>query len=216
MNKTILIQQAYPGYGFEPMLELTRGWHQEYCDNWNIDYQCVLDNPIPERSPLIGSWAKIYLIQQAMLKNYRSIIWLDADTLILDRERNLIDATQNSHIGACWHRIPQLHHWNVGALYINNQENTRQFIDEWAAVYPPPNDGWNEQGVFNRLARQSRTVVTVSDKWNATINVSMVPDAVVMGFHGHGDAKRRYLAMKQTLETIQPVQIESQVLIDGG
>jgi len=122
--------------------------------------------------------------------------------MIIDFESTLEDAIVRDKIGACWHRIPQLNHWNVGVMYIHNSSDTREFIDKWLASYPPPRDGWNEQGVFNRMGREGNTVVTVSDKWNATIDVNMVPDAVVLGFHGQGGANDRYEMMSRTLEKI--------------
>lgn len=208
MNNAILIQQVYPGLGMEPMLELTGAHHQAYCDRHGIDYQCVIDKVL-DHDPNLGAFAKIELIRRAMQAGYEYIVWLDADTLVIDPSVNPCTDIRPLHIGACWHRIPQLHHWNVGALYIHNSESTRKFVDEWRGVYPPPRDGWNEQGVFNRLALQSRTVITMSDKWNATIDVSMVPDAVVLGFHGQGglNTEYRYKKMKNAFERLFPVKV---------
>ena len=197
MNNAILIQQCYPGYGYEPMLELTRARNEDYCKAHGFDYQCLID-PVLDYPAIDGAWAKIELIRRAM-DTYSNIVWLDADAMIADTSTDLRDAIQHNHIGACWHRIPQLNHWNVGVLYISNTDETRKFINEWLRSYPAINDGWNEQGVFNRLAMKSKTVVTLSDKWNATINVSMVPDAVVLGFHGAGNAAQRYKLMQEAL-----------------
>jgi len=204
MNNTVLIQQIYPDTPGVKMLELTRAHHQAYCDKWDMDYWCEISNPLPTYDVALGSWGKIGLIFQAMDQGYRNIIWLDADTLIVDLQTDLRDAIQLNKIGACWHRIPQLNHWNVGALYIDNTPETFAFVDEWLASYPPKPQ-WLEQGEFNRLARQSRTVVTLSDKWNSTLDVSMVPDAVVLGFHGQGNTEYRYNLMKQTYDKLFPV-----------
>ena len=141
------------------------------------------------------------LIRQG-LRGYQSVVWLDADTLITDMETDLRDAIQLEKIGACWHRIPQMDHWNVGALYLDDCEAVRDFVDQWLAEYPGLNDGWMEQGAFNRLALQSKTVVTLSDKWNATLDVNMVPDAVVLGFHGQGDTKYRTQLMRDTYQKL--------------
>jgi hypothetical protein len=201
MNNAILIQHAYKGE-FEPMLELTRARNEAYCQAHNFDYWCeCYDDP---RWPVEhGGWVKIDLIQKAMKAGYEYIVWLDADAMIADMETDLRDAIQPNRIGACWHRIPQLNHWNVGVLYLDNSPETRGFISDWLASYSEPKDGWKEQGVFNRMAMKSKTVVTLSDKWNATINVSMVPDAVVLGFHGAGNAQQRYGLMKQALAELE-------------
>jgi hypothetical protein len=201
---TILIQQIYPDTPGVAMLELVKYHSEKYCQRHGYVYQCTVENPRPDFDPLQGSWGKIELIREALELGYKNVIWLDADTLITDFNTDLRDAIQPGKIGACWHRIPQLSHWNVGALYVSNTAETRAFIDEWLASYPPPADDWMEQGVFNRMAMKSKTVVTLSDKWNATLDVNMVPDAVVLGFHGQGDTEYRINIMKQTMDRLFP------------
>jgi hypothetical protein len=201
--KSILIQQVYPDLGFEKMLELTQEHHKDYCERFGIVYQSIVGNPgdIP---PEDGSWGKIELIRQAIADGYEQIVWLDADALIIDMDTNIMEGVQPDKIGVCWHRIPQGAHWNIGVLYIGASDTVSNFIIDWLASYPPPKDGWMEQGVFNRMAHEGKTVVTISDKWNATLNVNMVPDAVVLGFHGQGDTEQRYELMKQTMARLFP------------
>jgi hypothetical protein len=200
----VLIQQIYPDTPGVAMLEMVKEHSAEYCKRHDIAYWDFVLNPRSDFDPLQGSWGKIELIRRAMAEDYEYIIWLDADTLITDFNTDLRDAIQPGKIGACWHRIPQLSHWNVGALYVSNTAETRAFIDEWLASYPPPADDWMEQGVFNRMAMKSKTVVTLSDKWNATLDVNMVPDVVVLGFHGQGDTEYRINIMKQTMDKLFP------------
>ncbi len=200
---TVVIQRAepMPSYQYDAMLALTQARHAAYC----MLHRCEYDGQIikSERYNIIqGGWEKIALIHEAMQKGYKNIIWLDADTLIVDTNTPLTDAIRPGKIGACWHRIPQLNHWNVGALYISNTPETQAFIAEWLAQ-PNPNNGWNEQGVFNRLAMKSKAVETISDRWNATLNYSMVPDAVVLGYHGYADSQGRLQAMKDTLNSLE-------------
>lgn len=202
MNNAILIQQIYPNTEGVKLLELTQARHQAYCDKWQIDYQCVYDNPIPNSDPLKGSWGKIKLMQAALYKDYAFVFWLDADTIIADLDMDLRNAIEPFKIGACWHRIPQLNHWNVGALYVDNSQESREFISAWLEEYPGTAQ-WLEQGAFNNLAMLNKTVVTISDKWNATLNHTMVPDAVVLGFHGYGTTQERYQAMQDTLKSLE-------------
>lgn len=202
MNDCILIQHIHADTPGVKMLELTRAHHAAYCERWNMDYRPIIGNPVPHIPPGAGNWAKIELIRQALDEGYQYVAWLDADALIIDFETDLREAMQPNRIGACWHRIPQLDHWNVGVLYIHNSTGTREFIYQWLTSYPPPPDGWMEQGVFNRMARESNIVTTISDRWNATIDVSMVPDAVVLGFHGQGNTEYRYKEMQETMEAL--------------
>jgi hypothetical protein len=210
MNNAVLIQQvwigSYPnGFGsgsYEPMMELTKERNEAYCRKHNFDYVYKLGVDGLRCNDIdAGCWTKIELIQQTIEQGYEYIVWLDPDALIADMETDLrlgcIDG-----IGACWHRIPQLNHWNVGVLFIKNTPEVKTFIDEWLSAYPGPRDGWNEQGVFNKMAMKSRVVQTISDRWNATLNYSFVPDAVVIGYHGNGDAAKRLAMMKGTLEKL--------------
>ena len=196
MNNAVLIQQCYPGGGYEEMIELTRERNEKYCERWGFDYQVHIDPIVPEWDIKHGGWAKIELIRRALYAGYDYIIWLDADAMIYDLDTDLRDGCPNG-IGACYHRIPQLNHWNVGVMLMKNSHEVKLFIGEWLSKFPGANDGWYEQGEFNRLGMKSKVVHTLSDKWNATLNVNMVPDAVILGFHGYGDAKQRYEAMKR-------------------
>jgi hypothetical protein len=207
MNDALLIQQIYPDTPGVEMLELNVAHNTSYCNSFNIDYWHKVENSIEGSDPLKGSWSKVELMRQGLEAGYDSVIWLDADTIICDLDTDLRDGVQLERIGACWHRIPQLSHWNVGALYLDNCEAVRLFVDQWLAQYPGANDGWLEQGVFNRLAKESRTVVTLSDRWNATLDVSMVPDAVVLGFHGQGDTPQRIKIMQQAYERLFAVDL---------
>ena len=209
MSDAILIQHIYPDTPGVKLFDLTREHHQKYCDDWGIDYKCVIDDPSPELDKQLGNWAKVKLIYDALL-THDEIIWLDADCLIKDVKRDLRDAVEFGKIGACWQRIPQLPqgHWNTGAMYVSSTMDIRQFFENWLAAYPPPSDGWLEQGIFNRMGYESDLVVTLSDKWNATIDVSMVPDAVVLGFHGQGQPEYRYNIMKNAIERLFPKKVK--------
>lgn len=209
MNNAVLIQHAWPAdvnADYAMMLEMQTGRNQAYCDRYSIDYLAVVGNVKDEYAdPHSGEWPKVELIRAALEQGYEYVIWLDPDTLILDFDTDLRDGCPEG-LGACWQRIPQLDHWNTGALYMRNSESVRSFVDAWLALFPGE-FMWKEQGEFNKLAQKSRTVETISDKWNATLNYSMVPDAVVLGFHGNGDPARRLLLMQQTLAALSPEPI---------
>jgi len=203
MKNAILIQQMYPGTPGVEMLEMNVPRNKRYCEKWQMDYEHYVENPLLGSDVKFGSWAKVQLMLMALQRGYEYIIWLDADTIIADFDVDLREACSPGHIGACWQRIPQLHHWNVGALYIQPTPPLAAFLGEWLKAYPGDNDGWNEQGVFNRLAMQSTIVQTISDRWNATLNYTECPDAVVLGYHGAGNTQERIELMKKVLEGLE-------------
>jgi len=202
----VLIQQVWQGDfdrgDYHPLLELTRARNEEYCKRHDFDFLAIVgtaDLKYPDIRK--GNWTKVELIQRAMEQGYDYIVWLDPDAMIKDMDTDLrlgcIDG-----IGVCWQRIPQMDHWNTGVIYVRNSIEVKKFIDEWIATYPGKT-GWKEQGEFNELAMKSKVVQTISDRWNATLNYSMVPDAVVLGFHGYGDAIHRLNAMQSILESVK-------------
>ena len=207
----VLIQQVWIGEfpnpsgvgSYEPMMELTKERNEAYCKKHNFDYWHIVGTEGLKTGDIYaGCWTKIELIQRALEQGYEYIVWLDPDALIKDMDTDLRDGCING-IGACWHRIPQLNHWNVGVLYVKNTPEVKAFIDEWLSAYPGPRSGWNEQGVFNEMGMKSKVVQTISDRWNATLNYTFVPDAVVLGYHGNGTAKQRYDMMSATLKNLQ-------------
>src|SRR5512146_2409030 len=160
-------------------------WHSLYCEKHAFDYWHKVQDS--SRGPAErGGFGKLELIRDALDAGYQYVVWMDADAVIKDAKTDLRDAFVTDHIGVCYHRIPQLHHWNIGVAYYSNTGRVREFVRQWISEYPGNGDGWGEQGTFNRLAMKSDIVQTISDRWNATINYTEVPDAVVLGYHGFG------------------------------
>jgi len=197
-----IIQHVYPGTSAEKLLELTKQRNVDYCKKHSLEYQCHVDSPWKDEGVLEGHWARLKLVQDALDAGHEHVCFLDADTVIRDLDVDIREACKPNHIGACWHRIPQGDHWNTGVLYFGNGQATKDFLSDWMASYPGLGDGWAEQGVFNLFGKKSKVIETLSDKWNATINVNMVPDAVVIGFHGVGGTDVAFTMMQQTLNTI--------------
>ena len=202
----VLIQHCWPDAGilgnYLPLFELTEERNKAYCSKHNFDFLSVIGTVKPEyEDRKDGNWPKVELIRQALEKNYEYIIWLDPDALIYDDSADLRNGCPPG-IGACWHRIPQLNHWNTGVLYMRNTQEVKDFVDEWLAAFPGDLQ-WKEQGAFNKLAMTNKVVETISDRWNATVNYSMVPDAVVLGYHGNGDANLRLAMMQETLKKLE-------------
>jgi len=207
MNDAILLTQCWIGDigglgDYEPLLEIQRVRNEEYCARHKFDFWPLIGTLDPKYAEVRqGGWVKIEMILQSLEKGYQYIVWLDPDALIKDLATDLRDGCPKG-IGACWHRIPQLDHWNVGALYLQNSDEVRQFMTDWLASFPGERQ-WMEQGEFNKLAMKNKIVETISDKWNATFNFNMVPDAVVLGFHGNGNAINRLKMMTDTLKILE-------------
>lgn len=203
MNDAVLIQQSWPGKFYEEMMELNRPRNEAYCKTHGFDYEYLVGVTSEKYGDLkCGSWVKVEMTQRALAKGYQYVASLEPDTLIADLGADLRDGCPKG-IGACFHRVFDLiripAQWCVGAYYLQNTPETRAFVDEWLKGYPGDAQ-WRDNGVFNELGKKNRVVSTISDKWNATLNVNMCPDAVVVGFHGNGSAEQRLGLIRQTLE----------------
>jgi hypothetical protein len=204
--KPLIIQQVYPdvpeGVPYVQMADLCKDRHDRYCEKHGFDFRYVKGPTNPKYADVHkGGWDKIQLIKDALAEGRETIVWLDADAMVYDMETDLQDACVEG-IGVCWHRIPQLDHWNTGVMYFRNTPEVVKFVDDWISKFPG-SDRWMEQGEFNKLAMQGKIVQTISDRWNATLNYTMVPDAVVLGFHGNGTPPQRFEMMKQALAKLE-------------
>ena len=212
INDAVLIQHAYSnnncwtGHSFTDMQRLIYPRHSAYCAAHNIDFWCM-QGKYAEFDGEAGAWAKVALMKEA-LQDYQYVFWIDVDAAIMDFETDLRNAVKDVKIGAVvhdpakadWLKVNKIdRHINVGVIYLNNSEATREFIDKWYDAYPGPSR-WADQGAFNNLMEEYPGIVSpIDDKWNATVNVNMVDKPVVYGWHGV-PITNRFLMMKDKLK----------------
>ena len=212
ISNAVMIQHTYSnsnvfGPSFTDMQRLTYLRHSAYCAAHQIDYWSFQGGTYPDMPGEAGAWSKVGLMNSA-LKDYEFVFWVDVDAAIVDFETDLRDAVKDINIGGCCHDpekspwLKQNHidkHINVGVLYVKNTEISKLFIQKWLASYPGP-VRWADQGAFNALMKEiPDAVTTIDDKWNATVNVNMVENPVIFGWHGV-PLEQRFLLMKQKLK----------------
>lgn len=200
-NKAVLIQCSHTMPVFIEMNRLTYQRHAAYAISHGYDYWHHIGNPCPDRDS--GAWDKVKLILQAMNEGYEYIVWVDCDAAILgDEDLREALAGMPGDIGACLHDangIPA--HLNVGVLYIKNTEKAHQFVQDWWDSFPG-SERWMDQGAFNELSNSEKyagLVVRVNDRFNATVNVNMVENPVVAGWHGVSPLALRLHMMRQAM-----------------
>ena len=200
VRDSVIVQASWGDSVFQDMMRLAYQRHAAYSRAHDFDYWHINGNVRPDTFP--GGWDKIYLIKSAM-DRYKYVVWIDADAAIFDFEADLRDALKDKpfDIGACIHDAPWFKengmeaHMNVGVLYVRTTDKSKKFMDDWFATYPGDRR-WQEQGAFNELANGNDLVGAVEDKWNSTVNVNLVKDLVVKGYHG---APARFNLMKQDM-----------------
>jgi hypothetical protein len=151
-SKRILIQYAVGEY-HERMLRTTRASHAAYCEHWSIDYH-YCDKVIPTgKEP---HWRKVTLMRDALHRGFDRVLWLDADTVIMDHR---IDLFANCGYGISCCECPanaiDPTHYNSGVVFLQHLPEVEEFVCIWDES-PDKYDGWRDQGVFNRLLAEPR------------------------------------------------------------
>jgi hypothetical protein len=160
-----------------------------------------------DRDVRTGGWSKIKMMIDCIEKGYEYVFWIDTDAAIVDFSTDLRSAFTDKYIGCCEHdtknfikeyQIPT--HLNVGVTFVKNGEGVLSFLKKWWDSFPGE-QRWVEQGSFNKLAKESDLVFKMDDKYNATVNVNMCENPVIIGWHGVTPNNKRFALMKQTLYT---------------
>jgi hypothetical protein len=150
---------------------------------------------------------RVYLISVAIKAGYESIIWLDADCVILGCEdmRRGVPDDDRSAIGALWCEAEwadpeQYNHWCTGALYIKANW-AADFIGAWIKQ-DFMGHGWIDQHAFNLVSRDKyfKDVVTpISRHWHAILPNFLPEDdstPQVLALHGYGTLEQRLETMR--------------------
>jgi hypothetical protein len=174
--------------------------HVAYAISHKMDYIPYFGD-YTDRDVYTGGWSKIKMIVDA-LKKYEYVFWIDTDAAIVKFDTDLRDAFQGN-IGCCEHRaevfpkeleIPT--HYNVGVIFVKNDDGVKEFFESWWNSYPG-DPRWAEQGAFNELVKDSPLFFKLDDRYNATVNVNMCEDPVIVGWHGVSPLNKRFEMMKK-------------------
>lgn len=201
----VIIQQGSDGW--ERLLQLSAPVHMRYKERHNMDYWCISGTstvPLPAHKE--ESWCMVSLIRQAVALDYKYIIFLGIDALIVQPDYDLRQACPPDALGMVWHTHDwalenEYDHFNMGNIFAGNGRNARIMLEDWWD-YPPHDHHWTEQHSLN-MAYKNRSVrsyssdpiVPISPKYNSTEAIGD-PDPIVVAWHGGGTLERRYELMK--------------------
>lgn len=136
--KKLLVQSigGSPNDAFRKWMAVTEPLHREYCDRHDADYAYFAGE---WESGLHPTWNRLPMMMDAFDRGYDKVVWLDADTLIVDQDTSIFDATDSdvpmlmtrvlsSHFEFPWASevdgtIVPADHWDVyndGVLIMNN------------------------------------------------------------------------------------------------
>ena len=186
----------------ESLLELTRAYHGAYAKAHNMDYFYRFGAQQERRHPY---WDKIAILKEVLQQtHYEYVVWLDADTLIVDPKQDLRKALPGDKwLGLVTHGNPP--YFNSGVLYLRNTVQCRAFFEAIWQTWPVDN-AWEDNAaliqVLEHAPDQWAGVVTLDDAWNSTHKVNESPQPIVEGWHGYGTSAQRLSSMQAAMERI--------------
>ncbi|MCW3053740.1 MAG: hypothetical protein JWN14_2910, partial [Chthonomonadales bacterium] len=188
-SDAILIQSAAGEH--TNLLKITRAHHEAYARRHHIDFVCRMEAQQQERP---ATWDKILLVLQALRSGkWEYVIWLDADTLIVDSAADLRKALPpDIWLGMVKHGNPPW--FNAGAIYIRNTPKSLAFFEEVWNTFPAEHF-WEDNMAIIRVLGFDPTrwqgVAVIGDEWNSTRFMNVVDNAVVKAWHGGGPVEHR-------------------------
>ena len=187
---TLLIQGACEAY--VPVLKAILESQQAYCTRHAITYMPFFGRFSHDRDP---RWDRFYPMIQALNGGrFELVVWMDADALVVDREVDLRDATDElTHLGMVAHPgawRDWKFHFNCGVMYVRNTVEASRFLAEVDARGPTgETPGWeNQDAIHEAIVSGSLHVDKIRNRWNSC-RANQVPHPVVQAFHGMGPEK---------------------------
>lgn len=182
---------------YSELLKLSGPLMKEYAKHWNFDF-FELNRSLDSDRPI--SWSKLIAIQQ-LLEDYTFVIYLDADVMILNFDRNILDL-MNGKQDFAW-RVTNINGKpspNAGVMIFRSSPLTLSMIDLAYAQSDLIFDGWWEQAALIRVLgyadpRQSpmsekpRRLIELHEcllpaNWNATGMEKCVGNPYIRHFAG--------------------------------
>lgn len=171
------------------LLRISRKRHQEFCDQFKIQYIQDFERRCPERLP---HWEKLLLVQQ-YLPQTDILLWLDADALVLqdvDLSRVLTCdiAMSKAQMRNKYGAPLGLEFWNSGVIFFRNCPTIETLLknawSRWPNDVPLHQHPKNDELALNlACAELGITVQPLEAKYNSWKN-NAVDNPVIKAWHG--------------------------------
>jgi hypothetical protein len=213
---TVLIQQASGNY--KALLALTAPFHIEYCERHGLDYWPIFGETQYVSHRPLAHYNRVSLLLTAFQAGYKQAIWLDADCVLnWQSEEDIRGGVPASGMGVLWcagdwHDPSLYDHWCTGALYVQNDLRTHDFLHKWLWTADDEGHGWVDQHSFNNLAKDKEfqgMMKPLSRKFHSILpNYPPEDDTIplVVAFHGYADLQGRYDAMSALFQPVEDAQ----------
>jgi hypothetical protein len=148
--KKVLLLQTCDGVVYKPMLDLTESHHKNYCNKHGYDYRRY-DGVIFGKFPWCSTFNRIFLLKKILEENkYDWVLYIDADAVIVDLEKNLDEfiLDDSKALVACRGTSDNplvFSDINIGVCFYNMRHQFMPFIiQDWLNLVNLIPKDWNE------------------------------------------------------------------------
>jgi hypothetical protein len=194
-GRKALVQLA-AGPDFVRMLDLTAAIHARYCAAWGVEFVAYREaRPRKARRP--PHWRKVEVIGKALDDGFEQVLWLDADSVIVDGGVDLFALSRwGMALCECWDSPKEAPHLNTGVVLFNASGEVVSLVRAWNAM--PSGMPWEDQGALIELMRQRRwrSLLTIlPNRYNWVQEHMEASEPVIRSFHGERDRPARMEAL---------------------
>ncbi|MGI8632692.1 MAG: putative nucleotide-diphospho-sugar transferase [Solirubrobacterales bacterium] len=120
-----------------------------YCQRWGYDY-FACSWPVDFSRPV--AWSKIALLR-ALLDSYDTVVWMDADAVIVDHGTDIGTETDNCHfLSLVEHEVEGKRNPNTGVVLLRSCDEARDFLDQvWEKAEYLHHRWWEQAAVMDVL-----------------------------------------------------------------
>lgn len=133
----------------EQLLDLAEPSFRKYTETFGMDLHVVrgfhIDRP--------ASWFKLDLVTD-LLGSYDTVVWVDADAMCVNFERNILSVTSNERpLWMLQHKVAGMNHLlpNAGVFVAHNNPETLAFFEQAQRLHEFIEHPWWEQAAFLHL-----------------------------------------------------------------
>lgn len=181
----------------------------DYCVKHN--YELIEDEEIVEEHQREIQWTKILLIQKYLNSVYDYLVWIDADTVILNPDKTIEDFIERLMNGKYIMYSKDFGNWvNNGVIFVKNVPESREYFKE---VWEHTDQICREQGSMDYLYRinwnncQSYMQITEDPKEYNPVWYEYQYGQFLMHFPGCGEPKRPKNALLKMMDMFSPLKL---------
>lgn len=184
-RRWLLVQSVDANY--VPYITLSYGRHAEYAERCGADYLVYTGLQDAACHP---AWNRIRLFLDGIEQGYEKLVWLDADTLVIDPTVNIFTETHDDvdfqlcrYVNYLWHEQP---HANTGVMVVNASRSAIEALQWiWAQRHTPLRSHhvpmfWEQNWIGDYVHEHPESCAELSHRFNYHARYSPFKGSVVI------------------------------------